>query len=329
MTKYIFNNEGKFLYKSEDKINNNQTIKNYALASIGLANDTYKYAIGYIDDKYYLNLLLYSYNITENNNTLLNITKDYQYFYEDPDNDKNSGYKNFMNQALSCEYMRYYTIYPYYFDILTCFFYYKNRIGTTYYNIDNNKFLYSWAKRSVYSSEHGDDYGLTFIKSEINYNRSLAFIWFHISEHNRIYFTTFNLTSNKMENKTYWIYDCSSEIYKTKINKITKNKEITFANEKIDKKTRAEIYNYTDYYKYNRSFLDFILNLERNQRNKEIITYVIIAVIVIILLAITIFLLIKYFKKSKEQKFENKWKESQKNEKVMNNILEELIPNNS
>ena len=299
---------------------------------------------------------------------MLNITKDYQYFYEDPDNDKNSGYRNFMNQALSCEYMRYYTIYPYYFDILTCFFSYKNRIGTTYYNIDNNKFLYSWAKRSIYSSEHGDDYGLTFIKSEINYNRSLAFIWFHISEHNRIYFTTFNLTSNKMENKTYWIYDCSSEIYKTKINKITKNKEITFANEKIDKKTRAEIYNYTDYYKYNRSFLDFItsceninglaisyydnknyyiyycfkncsdesfkndsycLNLERNQRKKEIITYVIIAVIVIILLAITIFLLIKYFKKSKEQKFENKWKESQKNEKVMNNILEELIPNNS
>ena len=33
---YIFNNEGKFLYKSEDKINNNQTIKNYALTSIGL-----------------------------------------------------------------------------------------------------------------------------------------------------------------------------------------------------------------------------------------------------------------------------------------------------
>jgi len=38
---YIFNNEGEFLYKSEDKINNNQTIKNYALASIGLYNDTY------------------------------------------------------------------------------------------------------------------------------------------------------------------------------------------------------------------------------------------------------------------------------------------------
>ena len=103
-------------------------------------------------------------------------------------------------------------------------FSYINRIGTTYYYIVNNKFLYNWSKRSVYSSEHGDDYGLTFIKSEINYNRSLPFIWLHISDHNRIYFTTFNLTSNKMENTTYRIYDCSSEIYKTKINKITKNK---------------------------------------------------------------------------------------------------------
>ena len=57
-------------------------------------------------------------------------------------------------------------------------FSYINRIGTTYYYIVNNKFLYNWSKRSVYSSEHGDDYGLTFIKSEINYNRSLTLFGF-------------------------------------------------------------------------------------------------------------------------------------------------------
>ena len=98
---YIFNNEGKFLYKSEDKINNNQTIKNYALTSIGLYNDTYKYVIGYFDGNGYLNLLLYSYNITENNNTLLNIKKDNHYYTEKEEN------KNYTkeNKELSCEYM--------------------------------------------------------------------------------------------------------------------------------------------------------------------------------------------------------------------------------
>jgi len=120
---YIFNNEGKFLYKSKDKINNNQTIKNYALASIGLYNDIYKYAIGYFDDNGYLNLLLYSYNITENNNTLLNITRENQYHTEE-------GLKNYTNRELSCEYMstKFSTDITIsgndnYRDILICFFF--------------------------------------------------------------------------------------------------------------------------------------------------------------------------------------------------------------
>jgi hypothetical protein len=82
---YIFNNEGKFLYKSEDKINNAQTIKSYALTSIGLYNGTYKYAIGFFDDLINLNLLLYSYNIDENSNTLLSTTKDNKYYIQKDD----------------------------------------------------------------------------------------------------------------------------------------------------------------------------------------------------------------------------------------------------
>ena len=201
---YIFNNEGKFLYKSKDKINNNQTIKNYALTSIGLYNDIYKYAIGYFDDNGYLNLLLYNYNIKENNNILLNITKDYHYYTEEGDNGE---YRNYTkgNKELSCEYMstKFHTYiiisgndnYRY---ILICFFFKGDQIKTTNYIIYNNKLTYTSSIPSVFSYFLGDhnDHGPTFIKSEINFNRSLIFVWYHFSSEHRTYFTTYNASSN-------------------------------------------------------------------------------------------------------------------------------------
>jgi len=102
----------------------------------------------------------------------------------------------------------------------------------------------------------------TFIKSEINYKRSLSFIWYHLSDPNYMHFTTFNITTHKMEDETVLIGDCSSEKYKTKINKINKNKEITFANENIDKKIRVELYNNIDNYKYNKTFSNFNASCE-------------------------------------------------------------------
>ena len=38
---------------------------------------------------------------------------------------------------------------------------------------------------------------------------------------------------------------------------------------------------------------------------------------------------IRYLGITKEQKFDKKWKESQKDEKVMNDILTELMPDNN
>ena len=68
---YIFNNEGKFLYKSENKINNNKGIDRCSLTSIGLFNDEYKYVIGYFEGSKNLCLILYSYNIKTNENNIL------------------------------------------------------------------------------------------------------------------------------------------------------------------------------------------------------------------------------------------------------------------
>ena len=59
---FIFNNEGKLLYNSEEKINSNQIIYSYSLSIIYTTNDACYYIIGYFDENSYLNLYLYRYD---------------------------------------------------------------------------------------------------------------------------------------------------------------------------------------------------------------------------------------------------------------------------
>ena len=59
---FIFNNEGKLLYKSEEKINGNQIIYSYSLTFLHTTNDTCIYVIGYFGENSYLNLYLYKYD---------------------------------------------------------------------------------------------------------------------------------------------------------------------------------------------------------------------------------------------------------------------------
>ena len=56
---FIFNNEGYLLYKSEEKINGNQTIYSYSLTFINVTNNTCDYIVGYFGEDSYLNLFLY------------------------------------------------------------------------------------------------------------------------------------------------------------------------------------------------------------------------------------------------------------------------------
>ena len=368
---YIFNNEGNFLYKSEDKINNNQTIKNYALINIGLYNDIYNYTIGYFDNNSYLNFFLYNYNITENNNILLNSTKDNRYIIN---NIVTSKYYDYYrgNKDLSCEYMSIYNSYSNkeYYELVCFFFESAYTIGTTYYLVFNNKISLDHYYKSITPRNIDyDQWDNIFIKSQISYNKSLAFIWFHLRKNNRTYFTSFNISSNKFDLATYY-QNSPSEMYKNKFNKIPKNKDIFFARDFIDKKIKISLYyNIISYEKYNSSKFDlniscenvngpkilyynnnqnyyiyycfkncsdesykndsYCLNLEKKQKIKRIIIYIVIAIIVIILLAISIFLLKRHFKKTEDQKLENQWKESQKDEKAMNDILSELLPNNN
>ena len=355
---YIFNNEGKFLYKSEDKINNAQTIKSYALTSIGLYNGTYKYAIGFFDDLINLNLLLYSYNIDENSNTLLSITKDNKYYIQKDDEWRIFTQKN---NNLSCEYM-----YKNNSDInensniFTCFFFGSDNITTTNYIISDNKLVHFPNISSIFSRNinEEDNTGQTFIKSEINYNRTLAFIWFHFSGIHKTYFTIFNISSNKMQVPS-WVNNCSSETYKTKINKFPKSNELSITYEINDKIIKANLFNNIDNYNNNNRFYfelntsceniegpaisyynnnqnyyiyycfkncsdelykndSYCLNVVIIQSSNNITIYIIIAVIVIILFVISIFIYKRYLRRKEEQNLT-------KDENLINDISKEAL----
>jgi len=242
---YIFNNEGKFLYKSKNKIYNsiNPNIQSYSITSIGLYNDTIKYAIGFFDDNIYLNMLLYSYNITENNNTLLNIERNAKFYYY-----KVTEYIRYTpdSKDLTCEYMLKYNSYiKGYSDVFTCFVFQFDSILTINFALSDNKLYYFSSLYSIYSeSAFSGDYGPTFIKSEINNNRTLAFIWFHFYGKHSTYHTIFDPSSNKFES-VHRISNCSSESYKTKINKDYKNNELILIYENNNtKEIKAEhLYN--------------------------------------------------------------------------------------
>ena len=214
---YIFNNEGKFLYNSKDKIYNTRTkaIQSYSITPLGLYNDTYKYVIGFFDDDKYLNMLLYSYNITENNNTLLNIEKNAKYYYY-----KTLDWRRYSadSKDLTCEYMlKYNSNNKGYSDVFTCFVFQFDSILTINFALSDNKLYYFSSLYSIYSeSAFSGDYEPTFIKSEINNNKTLAFIWLHFYGKHSTYFTTFDPSSNKFES-VHRISNCSNESYKTKI----------------------------------------------------------------------------------------------------------------
>ena len=371
---YIFNNEGKFLYKEKERIYYLHTIEKYSLTSIGLYNNEYKYVIGFFNFNTYLFLVLYSYNIKENTNNLVYAIRNEENYISEYNREKRFSIRHW---DLSCEYTKYSSDSKTYLNLLTCFFFTSSPIGTTsykssiatttYYISDNFKIekvtkMPSITPCSMTFEDY--DYGPNFIKSETNYNRTLAFVWFHFIGKNRTYFATFNTSSNTMENQS-WIDNCSKEIYKTKINKFPKNKELALTYETNDTMIRANVYYNIDNYNYNISYFElnasceninglailyynnnqnyyiyycfkncsdefykndsYCLNLERKQSSNNITIYIIIAVIVIILLIISIFIYIKYFRRTKEQI----WKQSKKDEKLMNDFLAELVPNDN
>ena len=208
---FIFNNEGKFLYKSEEKINNNHIIYSYSLTFIHTTNDTCYYVIGYFEEEYYLNLNLYRYNNNKNKTSTL-----YEYRKLDYLNQILERYGfvffDYTQKLLSCENM-YYPIQSRKF--LVCFFNFGDTVRIMFYDINNQQFIYEGS----YNEDNKDDYTITLypqfsentlfiptqnidknknivsIKSEINNDIKKAIIWWNLEGDNQTRYLIYSLYS--------------------------------------------------------------------------------------------------------------------------------------
>jgi hypothetical protein len=277
-------------------------------------------------------------------------------------------------KGLSCEYMSYYSYYDYEFveDILVCFFskFSSSCFGTTYYKISNNQINIHPRKYSVEPDMKcidDDDNNHTFIKSEINFNRTLALVWYNDGE-SRTSFFTFNITLNKFSKNNF--IKCSNVSYETKIFKNNNVKEITFACAKNDNNEKVEInlykneiynnaskfnvstscentigpqifyynnsQNKNNYYIYScfKNCSDefykndsYCININEKQRTNSLVIYIIISLVIIIVLGVL--LVIIYLRKGKDAQSRDNSEKSKNDEQLMDDIKPDLLPNNN
>jgi hypothetical protein len=202
---FIFNNEGKLLYKSEEKIDNNQTIYSYSLTFIQETNNTYDYVIGYFDGEYFLNLNLYRYDIETNNISLLYQYRKNSYKYQINNYYQTSIFEfTYEQKLLSCEYMLVYSIlmFPNYMNLLVCFFNSNSTVGIVVYNIIDNyidnieiiQYQGLFNNTLFISSQNIDNVtNIASIKSELNNDRKQAIIWWNAEGDNQTRYFIYNL----------------------------------------------------------------------------------------------------------------------------------------
>ena len=392
---FIFNNEGKLLYKSEEKIDNNQTIYSYSLTFIQETNNTYDYVIGYFDGEYFLNLNLYRYDIETNNISLLYKYRKNSYKYQ-INNYYQTGIFEFTyeQKLLSCEYMLVYSslMSPNYMNLLVCFFNSNSTVGIVVYNIIDNyidnieiiQYQGLFNNTLFISSQNIDNVtNIASIKSELNNNRNLAIIWWNFKGNSQIRYFIYDLsymvhlykTSSLYYNSIEDLYSweipntCISREYELRINVFPYKDQITFSCRIEDENIQIILYNRTNlmndsyiisnscennnelsklYFNDNKNYLIYpcfkncsdkkfendtdCLNKrekEENKRNEEenkksnTIIIIIIIVIIITLFVAFIIIIIIYFKNNK---FERRWQKVKEDEKLMKNIISDLIP---
>ena len=372
---FIFNNEGKILYKSEEKINDNQTIYSYSLTLINTTNNTCDYVLGYFDEDNYLNLSLYRYDNESSNITLLYGTKSEKHCnkYECYNYTSN-------NKLLSCEYIYYNYIGSLYKNMFVCFYNLDNtKVGIAYYDhqIYNNKLSLnreiSFYSINLNNPDKNFKY-ITSIKSEINNNRTLTIIWWNFNGNNQTRFFIYDMKEDKAKWSSKMPNTCINEEYGTRINVFPAKDQISFSCVIKDENVQILLYNKTTlesltstydpylinasceninrlsslYYNDNKNYYiysclkncsdknyendSYCLNIKRDEENKRRITMIIIivtiSVIIIALLIVLIIICRKKIENWKNKKIERDWKKGQEDEKLMNDIMSDLLPNN-
>ena len=361
----IFNNEGKLLYKSEEKINDKQIIYSYSLTFINVTNNYFDYILGYFDKECYLKLYLYRYDIENNNITELSKKRN-DYYYYDKMWSSYSYYTN-LHKLLSCEYM-YHT---YSKNNLVCFFNDDPYIGIVYYEIENsyNNKIYinkvEIVNYHLYSNIGNDIKNITSIKSEINNNGDLAIIWWNYKGNKERRYFIYKISDESYSHRSSDVRNtCINEEYGT-INIFQTKNQIAFSCVIQDKFVQVLLYNKSDlnstydfymlyasceninglsrlYYNDNKNyyihscFKDcsdknyendiYCLNIKREEEIKK--RKIIIAIIIIIFIILLLIASIFIYRIYMKNKFERNWKKGQEDEKAMKDIMTDLLPNN-
>ena len=263
---FIFNNKGNLLYKSEEKINNNQIIYSYSLTLLNITNNIFDYMLGYFDEINKLNLYLYRYDNYNKSIILLSSFKEFM-LYCDPefiDFGINMGFGAFMYdnysdnpKLLSCEYMYNSNLYKY---RIVCFYNYNNEsIGTSFFYLNNETKLvqdiFLMNPNYLKETKIKNKKTIKYIKSEINNDRTLALVWWNIADNNQtnyiIYnisdYTIYKISTNKPE-------ACINKEYGTKINEFQIKNQISFSCIVNDENIRILFYDKTDLTLTNNSF---------------------------------------------------------------------------
>ena len=225
---FIFNIEGKLLYKSKEKINETEIIYSYSLTFMNITDKYFDYLLAYFDVDCYIHLNLYRYYNESNNNTLIyESRRNYYHFYKNE-------YSYFRSESklLSCEYI----YYPYSGNRIVCFYNNNPSVGILVYEI---RFFYNnemyigqiyLGDKFIYSPGLYNAKNITSIKSEVNNNRTQAIIWWNYKDYNQTRYSIYNISGIRQDYYSFFVPNtCINEENKTRINIFPTKNQFVFS----------------------------------------------------------------------------------------------------
>ena len=388
---YIFNNEGKLLYKSEEKINNNQTIYSYSLTFTNVYKDGFNFVIGYFNEDSYLNLSIYKYYNETKKLKLENKHKYNSFSYKIP-NEYKYGIFNFTQEQklLTCEYMLARTMQDY-AKILVCFFNSNTTVGVMAFYLEYSSITnyLTLLNHSLFISTQDieNNTNITSIKSEVNnYGTTVAIVWLNFKGENQTRYFIYDISYMLHMLNYYQVYKnllqdfytrkmpttCIQTEYEKRINLFPYKNQIAFSCIIEDNNIEIVLINTTNfmndtyiinttcinnneisklYYNDNNNYLiypclkncsdkilDFDIDcinmkrederkrIEKYKKTKKIMKIIAIILIIVFIILVLIFIIAKYLK---SKNFEYNWKRGKADDKAMENILEDLLPENN
>ena len=222
---YIFNDEGIFLAKNNNKIiSSTETATYYTLIPISKTYNSYYFVIGYIYNSQ-LNFLCYIYSFSDNSISFKfgrKNEKHYFYTFDSLNNKQFLGQYSIKNKGLSCQYLKNHR----FGNVLTCFFLIYNQtnyITMDIFKVDSNTINI----HSNFSPDHFNIGNVINIKSIRSTDLTTAIICLYLDTGKPIYFL-YDINENYYELNGFFeldSYKCKHAYHGLKINYYEKSKE--------------------------------------------------------------------------------------------------------